>query len=246
MRVGRLWTTGLAGPTACRSLATRRAAFGVADVGALVAALAIAIAALVSGPAAAQTVSMSGSLGDKALLMIDGTPRTVAVGSTVQGVKLLAVNGGDATVQVAGRRVTLRMGSAQVNLGGAASAGGGSQIVLTAGSGGHFFTTGSINGKSVRFVVDTGATHIALSQTTADSIGLAYKQGQRGMSNTANGQVSVHRITLDVVRVGDVQVYNVDATVLPAQMDQVLLGNSFLTRFQLKRENDTLTLDKRP
>jgi aspartyl protease family protein len=178
--------------------------------------------------------------------VIDGSPRTVAVGSTVQGVKLLGLSGDQATVQVGGQRVTLRMGSAQVNLGGAASAGGGSQIVLTAGSGGHFFTNGSINGKSVRFIVDTGATHIALSQTMADSIGLPYRAGQRGMSNTANGQVPVHRVTLDVVRVGDVQVYNVDATVLPAQMDQVLLGNSFLTRFQMKRDNDVLTLDKRP
>jgi aspartyl protease family protein len=202
--------------------------------------------ALATAGAGAQAVAMSGSLGDKALLVINGTPRTVAVGSTVQGVKLLGVSGGDAVVQVGGKRVVLRMGSAQVNLGGAASAGGGSQIVLTAGSGGHFFTDGSINGKSVRFVVDTGATHIAMSQAQADSIGLAYRQGQRGMGSTANGQVPVHRIKLDVVRVGDVQVYNVDATVLPAQMDQVLLGNSFLTRFQMKRDNDVLTLDKRP
>ena len=172
----------------------------------------------------------------------DGSPEC----GTVQGVKLLSVNGDTATIEVAGKRVALRMGSAQVNLGGVASAGGGSQIVLTAGTGGHFTTTGSINGKSVRFVVDTGATHIAMSQAQADRIGLAYQQGQRGMSNTANGQVPVHRITLDVVRVGDVQVYNVDATVLPAQMDQVLLGNSFLTRFQMKRDNDTMTLDKRP
>ena len=218
----------------------------VCAVGRVASLVAFLAGALASPSAAAQTVSMSGSLGTKALLVIDGTPRTVAVGSTVQGVKLLAVNGSNATVQVAGQRVTLRMGAAQVNLGGAASAGGGSQIVLTAGSGGHFFTSGSINGKSVRFVVDTGATHIALSQTMADNIGLAYRQGQRGVSNTANGQVPVHRVLLDVVRVGDVQVYNVDATVLPAQMDQVLLGNSFLTRFQLKRENDTLTLDKKP
>ena len=130
--------------------------------------------------ASAQTVAFSGSLGDKALLVIDGSPRTVAAGSTVQGVKLLSVNGGDAVVEVAGKRVALRMGSAQVNLGGAASAGGGSQIVLTAGTGGHFVTTGSINGKAVRFVVDTGATHIALSQAEAERIGLAYQKGQRG------------------------------------------------------------------
>jgi aspartyl protease family protein len=200
----------------------------------------------IGGCAWAQSVAFSGSLGDKALLVIDGTPRTLAAGSTVQGVRLISVNGSDAVVEVAGKRAALQLGRAQVNLGGVASAGGGSQIVLTAGTGGHFLTTGSINGKTVRFVVDTGATHIALSQAEADRIGLAYQTGQRGMSNTANGPVPVHRIMLDVVRVGDVQVYNVEATVLPAQMDQVLLGNSFLSRFQMKRDNDTMTLDKRP
>jgi aspartyl protease family protein len=194
----------------------------------------------------AQTVAFSGSLGNKALLVIDGTPRTLEAGSTVAGVKLLSVNGGDAVVEVAGQRRTLRLGAAQVSLGGAASAGGGAQVVLTADSGGHFMTAGSINGKAVRFVVDTGATHIALSQAEADRIGLPYQKGRRGLTNTANGQVPVHQVTLDVVRVGDVQVYNVDATVLPAQMDQVLLGNSFLTRFQMKRVNDTMTLDKKP
>ena len=194
----------------------------------------------------AQTVSLSGSLGGKALLMIDGAPRTVAVGRTVQGVKLIGVSGSDAVVDVGGRRVTLQLGQAQVNLGGAASAGSGSQIVLTAGSGGHFVTQGSINGKVVSFLVDTGATHVALSQTVAEQIGLNYKAGQRSLGQTANGQIVAYRVTLDTVRIGDVQVYNVEAAVLPAGMEQVLLGNSFLTRFQMKRENDKMTLDKRP
>ena len=47
------------------------------------------------------------------------------------------------------------------------------------------------------------------------------------------------------VRVGDVEVYDVDAAVLGASMPYVLLGNSFLTRFQMKRENDVLRLEKR-
>ena len=199
-----------------------------------------------AGAVAAQTVSLSGSLGGKALLMIDGAPRTLAVGQSALGVKLLSVTGSDAVVEVGGRRVNLQLGSAQVNLGGAPSAGGGSQIVLTAGSGGHFVTQGSINGTSVRFVVDTGATHVALSQAEAERIGLNFRKGQRGVGNTANGQVVMHRVTLDTVRIGDVQVYNVEAAVVPAQMEQVLLGNSFLTRFQMKRENDTMTLEKRP
>ena len=51
---------------------------------------------------------------------------------------------------------------------------------------------------------------------------------------------------LTSVRIGDVQVYNVEALVVPAQMPYVLLGNSFLTRFQMKRENEMMTLERRP
>ena len=194
---------------------------------------------------AAQSVSLSGSLGDKALLVIDGKPRTVAVGSTVQGVKLVNVSGNDAVVEVGGKRVTLALGGAQVNLGGAPSDGGGAQIVMVAGSGGHFTASGSINGKAVSFLVDTGATSMALSEALADRIGLDYRKAQRGMANTANGPVPIHVMPLNVVRIGDVQVFNVEAVIVPAPMEQVLLGNSFLTRFQMKRENDRLTLDRR-
>jgi aspartyl protease family protein len=203
------------------------------------------LALLLCGVASAQTVSLSGSLGDKALLIIDGAPRTVATGATVQGVRLLSVSADGALVEVGGKRVALAHGGAQVNLGGANSDGGGTRIVLTASSGGHFVTQGTINGRSVRFLVDTGATNVSMSQTEAQRLGIDYSKGQRGIANTANGQVPAYRVSLASVRVGDVTVYNVDATIVPAQMDHLLLGNSFLSRFQMKRENDTLTLDKR-
>ncbi|HKW84130.1 MAG TPA: retropepsin-like aspartic protease [Burkholderiaceae bacterium] len=207
------------------------------------AAAALALAAC-SAAAQAQTVSMSGSLGDKALLVIDGTPRTVAAGSTVQGVRLISVSGNEALVEIAGQRRTLTLGG-QVNIGGADSPGGGSTIVLSADSGGHFWANGTINGKAVRFVVDTGATNVSMSQSQAERLGLDYRSGQRGISNTANGQVQAYRMPLTSVRVGEVEVYNVAATIVPVPMDYVLLGNSFLTRFQMKRENDTMTLVKR-
>ena len=207
--------------------------------------LLVAAALLVATPAFAQTVSMSGSLGDKALLMIDGALRTVATGATVQGVKLVSVTGSEAVVEVKGRRVGLPLGGAQVNIGGAPSDGGGTQIVLTAGSGGHFFTGGSINGKAVRFLVDTGATYVSMGINDAERLGIEYRAGRRGMTNTANGEMAVYKVALASVRVGDVLVYDVEALVGQAPMDQVLLGNSFLTRFQMKRENDTMTLSKR-
>ena len=204
-----------------------------------------AAALLACGTAFAQTVSMSGSLGDKALLMIDGAPRTVAAGATVQGVKLIGVTGSDAVVEVKGRRVTLQLGGAQVNIGGAPSQGGGTQIVLAGDSAGHFFTGGSINGKAVRFLVDTGATYVSMGVNEAERLGIDYRAGRRGVTNTANGAMAVYKVALASVRVGDVLVYDVEALVGQSPMDQVLLGNSFLTRFQMKRENDTMTLSKR-
>ncbi len=189
---------------------------------------------------------MSGRLGDKALLMIDGTPRTVAVGATVQGVKLVSVTADGAVIDLAGKRVQLLLGGAQVNLGGANSEGGGSTIVLTAGSGGHFTTSGSINGRSVQFLVDTGATNVSMGQAEAERIGLKFKDGQRGFAGTANGSVPVYRVMLTSIRIGDVQVYGVEAIVIPTEMPYILLGNSFLTRFQMKRENDVMRLERKP
>jgi aspartyl protease family protein len=211
-----------------------------------IAVLVAVLAALAAPCAWAQTISLSGSLGDKALLMIDGAPRTVAVGASVQGVRLLSVSGSDAVVEVGGKRVTLPLGGAQVNLGGVPSAGGGTQIVLTAGLGGHFQANGTINGRSVQFMVDTGATNVALSRDEAERIGLNWRNGQQGYTQTANGAVPVSVVSLNEVRVGDVTVHGVNATIVPMPMPMVLLGNSFLTRFQMKRENDTMTLVRRP
>lgn len=208
------------------------------------------LAASLVGSAVAQpggtSVSLSGRMGSKALLVINGSPRAVAVGSTEQGVKLLSLGNDVAVVEVEGRRQSLLLGATPVNLSGAPSAGAGTRIVLSAGSGGHFTSAGSINGRPVLFMVDTGASLVALSQSEADRIGLDYRKSPRGLVQTANGTVAVHSVRLSNLRLGDVQVYDVAAVVMPAQMPTVLLGNSFLNRFQMKRENDTMTLDKRP
>lgn len=202
-------------------------------------------ALLCAAGAAAQTVSMGGSLGSNALLVIDGKARTVAVGTTVDGIRLVSVSGNESVVEVKGKRLVLRLGDAQVNLGGKASEGSGKQIVLTAQSGGHFHAIGTINGQSVRFMVDTGATMVVMDKYEAERLGIDYRNGRRGMSRTANGDVPIYSAKVATVRIGDVQVYDVDAVVSPAPMPYILLGNSFLTRFQMKRENDVMTLDLR-
>jgi aspartyl protease family protein len=200
--------------------------------------------ALLAGGAAAQTVALGGSIGERAaLLVIDGQPRTVAVGTTVQGVTLLALRGGEAEIEVGGRRERLRLGAAAVAAGAAAAPG--QEIVLTAGPGGHFTTLGSINGRPVSFMVDTGATVIALGTGQADGIGLNWRAAPRIATQTANGPVSAHAVTLDRVRVGEVEVTQVPAIVLPVALPHALLGNSFLQRFQLTRTNDVMRLELR-
>ena len=196
--------------------------------------------------AQAQSVALAGMLGSKALLVVNGTaPKTVAPGETHEGVKVISTSGDQAVVEQGGKRNTLRVGEAPVNMGASKGSGKGNRIVLVAGSGGHFMTAGQINGKAVQFMVDTGATSVAMGAQDAERTGINFRAGQPVMMSTANGNVQGYRIKLDSVRVGDVEVFGVDAVVTPQPMPYMLLGNSFLTRFQMLRENDQMTLTKR-
>ncbi len=207
---------------------------------------AAALLGLVTVAAAAQTVTFNGHIGThKALLVIDGEPHTVGVGNTVRGVRLLALTPAQADVAIGESRRTLALGAGAVRASGPAPSSGGNQIVLAAGRHGHFRTIGQINGKSTEFMVDTGASVVSLGQVEADRLGIDYKNGVPGMARTANGSVPMRIIVLNSVRIGDVEVANVEAAVHPGSIGAVLLGNSFLTRFQMKRENDVLRLEKR-
>jgi aspartyl protease family protein len=208
------------------------------------AVLSVALA-LAAGAALAQSVALQGMLGNKALLIVDGAaPRSVAPGETHMGVKVLSTQGDQAVVDIGGRRHTLRVGDAPASVG-ASSAPRGNKIVLTAGSGGHFLTQGAINGRPVQFMVDTGATSVSMSVQEAERLGIDYRKGQLGRSSTANGVVTTYRVKLASVRIGDVEVYDVDGNVVPAPMPYILLGNSFLTRFQMTRQNDQMVLERR-
>lgn len=196
--------------------------------------------------AMAQSVAMTGGMGSKALLVINGgQPKALAAGDTHQGVKVISVTPDQAVVEVAGRRQTVTLGGAPVSVGGRGGAGGGTEIVLTAGPGGHFVTQGSINGRGTQFVVDTGATMVSVGAAEARRLGINFETGQRMQAHTANGVTTGYRISLSTLRIQDVEVHNVEAAVMPMGMPYILLGNSFLSRFQMKQENGTMTLKRR-
>ena len=208
-----------------------------------------AVAALISlclvpSWAHAQAVALAGMLGSKALLVVDANPpKAVGAGDEYQGVKVVAVTKDEATIEVNGTRRTLRLGEAPVSVG--ARGGRGKRVVLTADSRGHFVNSGTINGRVMQYVVDTGASTIAIGRSDADRMGLNYQGAEPVRMNTANGVAQGWRIKLDSVRLGDVEVLGVEAIITPQPMPYVLLGNSFLTQFQMTRINDQMVLEKR-
>ena len=202
-------------------------------------------ATLLGGPLhAEQAVALSGILGSKALLVIDGSPpRSMAAGDVHQGVKVLSVGREDAVVEVNGQRRNLRLGEAPLSVG--SMGGSGRRVTLLADGRGHFVGSGTINGRSMDFLVDTGASMVGIGRPDADRLGLNYQKGQPVRLSTANGIAQGWRIKLDSVRIGDIEVFGVEAIVTPQPMPFVLLGNSFLTEFQMTRMNDRMVLEKR-
>ena len=210
-----------------------------------VAAAAAGMGLLWAQAAQAQSVALAGRMGERALLVINGTPHMLALGGTANGVRLLRWDGDEAEVELAGGRARLRVGGTPAQIGNAPPSAQAREIVMTAGSGGHFTPGGAINGKTVRFMIDTGATLVAMGRDDAQRLGVDLSDARQGLSQTANGPVPVHIVVLDRVRVGEVEINHVGAVVMPLTMPYVLLGNSFLSRFQMRRDNDVMRLQLR-
>ena len=195
--------------------------------------------------AQAQNVQLTGTMGAKALLIVDGTaPRSLSPGQSYQGVKLLSTSGDQAVVEIAGKRQTLRVGESPASVAGSGEVRTG-KIVFKPVPGGHYTIEGKINGRSVEFLVDTGASAVVLGASEADQVGLNYRAGQQIQIATANGVTQAWSLKIGAIRLGDVELHEVDAIVAPLPLPYVLLGNSFLSRFQMKSENGQMTLERR-
>jgi len=130
--------------------------------------------------------------------------------------------------------------------GAASGTGGGASVTLTADTQGHYLTLGQINGGTVQFLVDTGATTIALPSAEARRLGINYLGGPRGYTQTANGRAAAYRVTLDTVKIGDITLHAVEAVVLEGDgLKMALLGMSFLNRTEMRRDGQALTLIRR-
>jgi len=114
-------------------------------------------------------------------------------------------------------------------------------VTLQRDRSGHFLADGAINGHAVVFLVDTGATDVAISEKTARAMGLEF--GPRIMVMTAAGPSAAWRTRLDQVSLGSLALKNVRATITPGLGREALLGMSFLQYFNLRQEGDLLVLE---
>lgn len=207
-------------------------------------ALWAALCLLAFGPwdAVAGNVAVNGVLGEKALIAIGASPpKVMAVGDSLQGVRLIAVDGQQVVIEQAGKRRTLQVGFGHMP--GAASA---AVAVIVADGRGQFMTDGAVNGNSVHFLVDTGASLVTLPRSVAIRSGVALDNASGALVATANGHVRASRVLLNSVRVGGVSASLVEAIILDdAQLSVPLLGMSFLKRTNMKNEGDRLTLSQR-
>jgi aspartyl protease family protein len=200
-----------------------------------------------SGATLAADINVHALTAGKAVVSIDGgKPRTLAVGQvTAEGVTLISATSESAVFEVAGERRALAVGQGAA-IANTAPARGGDSVTLFADARGHFTTVGVVNGVSLRFLVDTGATSVVLSSADARRAGVNYLSGARRLTQTANGVVPVYAVKLDTLRVGDITVNNVDASVIEGDRLPIgLLGMSFLNRMEMKRDGTTLTLIRR-
>lgn len=192
----------------------------------------------------ATEIVVLGLFKSRAIVNIDGKQRTLKIGKkSPEGVILISADSDVAILEVDGKQQEYKLGH-HVTTSFKKKEQAEAKIMSVNGM---YSTAGFINGHPVNFLVDTGATWIAMNVHQARSLGINFRySGKRGRVSTANGIVPVYRIMLKKVRVGEIELTNVEAGVLEGNSpSQVLLGNSFLNRVEMQRQGQVMLLKQK-
>ncbi len=177
----------------------------------------------------------------KALVNIDGKQHMLAVGQTSpEGVRLIKATADEAELEVAGKRDTYHLGQ---QISASFTAAPETIVRITRNNYGMYTADGAINGRTVNFLVDTGATVIAMNAAEAKRLGIDFERGVPMSMNTANGAAKAFGVRLNAVKVGTIELRNVNAVVMEGKSPEVvLLGMSFLGRITMQHEGQLLVL----
>jgi len=179
-----------------------------------------------------------------AVLVIDGTQRMLREGKrSPEGILLVSADGKQAVLEIEGKRKTISLSR---SIGSKFEKANKTEIRIASGRGGHHYTKGLINGIPVDFVVDTGASTIAMNRFVAEHLGIDYRAGTPITVSTANGNAKAFRVVLPSVSIGNIVVHQVDAAVSTTDSPSVvLLGNSYLGKVDLKIDEGVLVLSEK-
>lgn len=203
----------------------------------------------VSLPISAASVKVIALFENRAMLSIDGgKAKILRAGTSLSGVKLVSSNTSEAIIEVNGKRKTLTLNSSLVlegSLGTKASNSYASSVQLFVDDQGFFRGKGEVNGKGLEFLVDTGANLVVLNSVEANKVGLDYKAGVETVAKTASGVAPMYLITAQKMSIGGIELSNVEMGVIEGGFPQYpLLGMTFLSRLNMQRNGEIMTLSR--
>jgi aspartyl protease family protein len=192
---------------------------------------------------AAPDIRVQGLFGGSAVLVINGKQRLLKQGQTSpEGVKLVSSDSHQAVVEVDGQQVTLGLSQ---HISSSFQAAEQAEVRIPRSTNGHYMVSGFINGHPVNFMVDTGATSVAMNLNDAKRLGVDYRRGKHTKASTAGGIVNAFEVNLDKLVIGNITARQVSATVVVGNFPStVLLGNSFLSRVEMTEAEGVMVLRK--
>lgn len=193
---------------------------------------------------AVESLHVVGLFPGKVVLMIDGKQTIIQQGTELEGVRYIKPVGEDVVLEIDGKQKTYKMGMAVSTNFIAPEV---KRKTIYANQRGMFLSVGSINGQAIRFLVDTGATTIAMSSVQAKKLNIKYRlDGKQTTARTASGIAKAYRVNLKSVKVGGILQKNVVGLVIDGAFPkEILLGMSFLNRLKVEKTGNVMTLESR-
>lgn len=201
----------------------------------------VAILAFAPTLTVAKSIQVIGLYRDTAVINIDGQQRLLRIGETSpEGIQLEQADSQSAWLRVDGE---VKQYNLSHTVGYKVAPKKEDVVSIRPDLTGLYRVEGKINNQVVTFIVDTGASHIAMNAGDAKALGIDYTEGFATQVETASGIVNAYAINLSTVQVGSIKMYDVLALVIEgAQPTHVLLGMSFLKRIEINHRGTLLQL----